>query len=360
VLIEIDDSLAWSGELTCVRHDPATGAFLIIAIDSTRRGPASGGTRAMTYTHVGAAVADARRLAGAMTLKMAAADLPMGGGKSVLALPRPRHELSTATWARILDLHAANLELLNGSYTTGPDVGTSSADMDVLGRSTRHVFGRSVAAGGAGSSADATARGVHAAIRAALAETGQASLAGRTVLVQGLGAVGARLCELLAAAGARLLVTDVDPRRCATAVARGARTVRPEEVTRTVCDVLAPCATGGLIDATTARTLPVAVVAGAANNVLADAEAAQVLAERGIVYAPDFVANSGGAIHLVGREVLGWTPDRVSARTEGIEDTLRTIFADARARGVTTERAAVDLAQARLTGGGSAVAPAAA
>ncbi len=344
-----DEALAWSGEMTCIRYDASTGAFLIIAIDSTRRGPASGGTRAMTYDTVGEAIADARRLAGAMTLKMAAADLPMGGGKSVLALPRPRHELSDETWQRILQFHAANLELLNGSYTTGPDVGTSSADMDVLGQITKHVFGRSIEAGGAGSSADATARGVQAAIRAAIAETGRPSLAGTTVLVQGLGAVGARLCQLLLEAGARLLVTDVHEDRCAEAAARGARIVGLNEVTRTECDVLAPCATGGLIDSATARSLPVSAVAGAANNVLADAEAAQILSERGIVYAPDFVANAGGAIHLVGREVLGWSPDLVAERTEAIEDTLHAVFTDARSRGITTEQAAVELARARLS-----------
>jgi len=348
VHIDVDQTLRWSGEMTCIRYHEPTGTFLIIAIDSTARGPASGGTRAMTYENVGSAIADARRLAGAMTLKMAAADLPMGGGKSVLALPRPRHQLSADEWKRILHFHAANLELLNGSYTTGPDVGTSSADMDVLGRTTKHVFGRSTAQGGAGSSAEATARGVHASIRAGLAETGRSSLAGTTVLVQGLGAVGARLCELLAEAGAELLVTDVHPERCASAVALGARTVDPGRVTSIECHVFAPCATGGLINSETARTLPVAVVAGAANNVLADAGAAHVLAEREIVYAPDFVANSGGAIHLVGREVLGWTAETVSERTEAIEDTLRTIFADARTRGITTEQAAIDLAHARL------------
>ena len=167
--------------------------------------------------------------------------------------------------------------------------------------------------------------------------------------MQGLGAVGARVAELAAEAGAELLVADVDPKRCRAAAARGARVVSPAEVTRTRCDVLVPCATGGLIDARVARTLPCAVVAGAANNQLADADAARVLTRRGIVYAPDFVANAGGAIHLVGREVLGWTEDQVTRRTLQIGQTLRRVFADARTYGITTEQAAHDLAARRLS-----------
>jgi leucine dehydrogenase len=161
--------------------------------------------------------------------------------------------------------------------------------------------------------------------------------------------VGARVAELAAEAGADLLVTDVDPERCAAAAARGGRVIPPAEVTRTRCDVLVPCATGGLIDARVARTLPCAVVAGAANNQLADGDrSARVLTRRGIVYAPDFVANAGGAIHIVGREVLGWTEDQVRHRTLQIGRTLRRVFADARAYGITTEQAAHDLAARRL------------
>jgi leucine dehydrogenase len=160
--------------------------------------------------------------------------------------------------------------------------------------------------------------------------------------------VGARVAELAAEEGAELLVADLDPERCRAAAVRGARVVSSTEVTRTRCDVLVPCATGGLIDAGVAGALPCAVVAGAANNQLADAEAALVLARRGIVYAPDFVANAGGAIHLVGREVLGWTVDQVRDRTLQIGQTLRRVFADARTYRITTEQAAINLAARRL------------
>ncbi|MBN9737053.1 MULTISPECIES: Glu/Leu/Phe/Val dehydrogenase family protein [unclassified Pseudonocardia] len=331
----------WDGELTSVRHDPETGAWFVIGVHSTRLGPASGGTRAMVYADVDAAVADARRLAGAMTLKMAAAGLPMGGGKSVIALPAPRASLGDAAWRRILELHAANLNLLGGNYTTGPDVGTGSADMDTLRALTPHAFGRSVAAGGPGSSAPTTALGVFAAVTAAVDEAGLDGLDGLRVLVQGLGAVGADVARLAADAGAKLIVTDVDPDRCAAAAdAFGAEVIGTADVLTRECDVLVPCATGGLLSTATAATVPCAVVAGAANNLLADDGAAEVLRRRGITYAPDFVANAGGAIHLVGREVLGWGAERVAERTRAIGDTLAAVFADARELGVTTVAAA--------------------
>jgi leucine dehydrogenase len=343
---------SWDGELCTVRFDRETGAWFVIAVHSTRLGPASGGTRAMVYPTVGDAVSDATRLAAAMTTKMAAAGLPMGGGKSVIALPAPRAALDGAHWRRILQVHAANVQELDGTYTTGPDIGTDSADMDVLRETTPFAFGRSTATGGPGSGAPATALGVFTAVRAAVAEAGlgdgNGGVAGLRVLVQGLGAVGARVAELAAEAGAELLVADVDPERCTAATARGARIVPPSEVTRTRCDVVVPCATGGLLDAPVARTLPCAVVAGAANNQLADADAALVLARRGIVYAPDFVANAGGAIHLVGREVLGWTEGQVTRRTLQIGRTLQWVFADARTHAITTEQAAHDLAARRL------------
>lgn len=338
----------WDGELSCVRHDRQTGAWLVVAVHSTLLGPAAGGTRAMQYSSPGQAVADATRLAAAMTLKMAVAGLPMGGGKSVIALPPTKVAVDGVSWHRLLDLHAATLERLGGTYWTGPDVGTGSSDMDVLRRTTRYAFGASPAFGGPGSSAPATAAGVFAAIRAASAEAGFDGLDGRRVLVQGMGAVGSRVGELVADAGAELLVTDIDPARCRSAADRGAQFVEAACATRTVCDILVPCATGGVVDAAAARTVPCAVIAGAANNPLVGDETVAILADRGIVYAPDFVANAGGAIHLVGREVLGWTAEQVHDRTAAIGATLQTVFAAARDRGITSEQAAHDLAAHNL------------
>jgi len=333
----------WDGEACHLSHDEETGAWFAIAIHSSRRGPAAGGTRLMSYPSAAHAVADAIRLAQAMTLKMAVADLPMGGGKSVIALPAHSGPADAARRQRLLGIHAENLERLGGHYWTGPDIGTTSADMDILSETTRYAFGRSPAAGGAGSSAEETAQGVFEAVRAAAVEAGLGDLSGLTVLVQGLGSVGSRVAELAAAAGARLLATDVDPDRCAAAARLGAQLIGIDDVTTTACDVLVPCAVGGLIDAAAARRLPCAAIAGAANNLLTSPDVADILHHRGIAYAPDFIANCGGAIHLVGREVLGWSADDVRSRTRSIRHTLGSVFAEARERGVSTERAAKDL-----------------
>lgn len=339
----------WDGQLSCSRYDDETGAFLTIAVHSRRLGPATGGTRAMQYAGPDAAVEDATRLAGAMTLKMAIAGLPMGGGKSVIALPAPRHEIDPARWRRILELHAENLATLAGTYWTGPDVGTTSADMDVLHAAGGHAFGRSEGAGGPGSSAPETAHGVHVAIHAAAREAGLADLRGRRVLVQGLGAVGYDVAGRVAREGAHLVATDVDPGRCERARTElGAEVVAPDAVLTTPCDVFVPCATGGVVDEQAAREIPTRVIAGAANNLLTSEAAADELDRRGVVLAPDFVANGGGAIHLVGREVLGWSPDEVAAHVEGIGATLQEVFEVARAERISSERAARRLARERL------------
>ena len=344
----VDVLTSWDGVLCSTRYDRETGAFFVIALHSRSRGPAAGGTRARHYESYAGAIADAQRLAGAMTLKMAAADLPMGGGKSVIALPAPRDEIDDARWRRILSIHAENLATLNGSYWTGPDVGTTSADMDVLDAESGFAFGRSESAGGPGSSAPSTAQGVYVAMLRAAAEAGIDSFAGRRILVQGLGAVGMDVLQLARKDGAELIASDVDGERCARAVRLGASIVDPAEVLNVPSDVFVPCAMGGIIDAEVAGRIRTLVVAGAANNVLTDPAVGDELARRGIVYAPDFIANSGGAIHLVGREVLGWSTEEVAVHIDGIGATLGNVFESARARGVSSEQAALDLAAARL------------
>jgi leucine dehydrogenase len=338
----------WDGALCSTRYDQETGAFFVIAVHSRQRGPAAGGTRAMHYDSYADAVADAMRLAGSMTLKMAAADLPMGGGKSVIALPAARHDIDDDTWRRILAIHAENLATLNGSYWTGPDVGTSSADMDLLYAGSGFAFGRSEAAGGPGSSAPSTALGVHIAIKAAAAEAGIADLAGRRIAIQGLGAVGMDVLELVRKDGAEIIAADVELERCDLARERGARVVAADEILGVESDVFVPCAMGGVIDLDVARTISTSVIAGAANNVLTDPEVGDELARRGIVYAPDFIANGGGAIHLVGREVLGWSAEEVAAHIEGISGTLGEVFTQARSTGTSAEHAAHVLAESRL------------
>ncbi|MBW9110673.1 Glu/Leu/Phe/Val dehydrogenase dimerization domain-containing protein [Microbacterium ureisolvens] len=337
----------WPGASTVGRFDPETGVQFVICLDSILNGPAAGGTRATHYADRASAIEDAQRLAGAMTLKMAVCGLPMGGGKSVISLPVPREQLTSREWERILAIHAENIEMLGGNYWTGPDVNTTSADMDVLAGKTRYVFGRSEAAGGVGSSAPTTALGVHSAMRATAAHLGWGTLDGRTVLIQGVGAVGADLASRVADDGARVIVADPSPARLAEAERRGYAVVSTSDVLTTPCDVFAPCALGGIIDSSVAATLPAHAVVGAANNPLADATASQVLADRGVVFAPDFVANAGGALHLVGREVLGWGAEEVDARAAGLGKIIKAAYDLADRERIPTDAAARFIAAGR-------------
>lgn len=342
----------WGGESVLLSYDDPTGSFMVIAIHSTRLGPAAGGTRLKTYPGAEDAVRDACDLAEAMTLKMAAARLPMGGGKSVLAVPRT--DLPPEARRLLLHHHARNLEMLGGRYWTGPDMNTSSADMDVIRERTRYAFGASAAAGGSGSSAPDTAVGVFEGIRASLEATyGDPKLAGRRVLVQGCGAVGDPLVRMLHAEGASVVVSDVVFDRVEGLYDElDVEVVAPSSVLATECDVYAPCAMGGVIGAADVPHLRCAIVAGAANNPLRDRHGdADRLAAHGIRYAPDFVINGGGAIHLIGHETLGWTRAQVEQAVRGIGDTLREVYARADADGVSTEEAAERLAAARLAGG---------
>jgi leucine dehydrogenase len=230
---------------------------------------------------------------------------------------------------------------------------TSERDMDVVGERCPHVMGRSVAAGGSGTSAPDTALGVFHAIRSAVAHSfGDQSLAGRTVAIQGAGAVGAPLARMLAEAGASLAVADVDRERSAAlATEVGATVVDAGQVLASACDVLAPCASGGVLNADTIPGLRCAIVAGAANNQLAGSEDADRIAERGILYAPDFVVNAGGVLHLAGYERLGWSHAEMAARLAGIGATLERVLEAATAEGVTPQAAAMELARERVEAG---------
>lgn len=307
-----------------VFHDPGTGVAGVVAIHSTALGPAMGGLRVRAYADPEAAVLDALRLSSTMTLKNAAADLALGGGKAVL--------FDDGAWERRADRlrYVGDLvERLGGRYVTAEDVGTSPADMDVIAERTRWVAGRSHEQGGRGDPSSATARTVfHAIERGAKVHLGAASLDGVTVGVLGVGKVGSALAELLAVAGAQVLVADIDGRR-AEAVAARTRTsiVAINGFPRREMDVFAPCAFGDAIGIDDVPALRCKLIAGAANNSLADDAAAAALAERNILYVPDFIANCGGIIH-VGAEVLGLDPAevdlRVAACGDRVEDILRT------------------------------------
>jgi leucine dehydrogenase len=334
---------SWDGEEVVVRFDKPTGTWMFVCIHSTARGPAGGGTRMKTYAEPSDALADAMRLASAMTLKMAAVDMPFGGGKAVLAVPEVLDgDARRGLLVRYADLVAS----LRGTFNTGPDVNTSAADMDVIGERCGYVFCRTQENGGSGDPGPHTARGVFHGIRASVRHVfGTDSFEGRVVLVQGVGSVGAALAEELAAAGARVLVSDVVPERARDL---SAEFVHAADAIGAECDVYAPCALGGTLNAETIPRLRCRIVAGSANNQLAEPEDAERLREAEILYAPDFVINAGGVLNSLGSEHLGWTREQIEERLAAIGDTLEQIYAKAEAEVITTEAAAEQLARSRL------------
>jgi leucine dehydrogenase len=338
---------SWDGEQVLVRYDAPTGSWIFICMHSHRLGPSGGGTRMKVYGTPAEALVDGTRLAAGMTEKFAVAGFPFGGGKAVLAVPRI---FEGEERAGLLRRYGEAIESLGGNFFTGCDMNITPADLDVIAEVSPRVFGRSVEAGGSGEPGPATARGVFHGIRASVEHRhGYTELEGYRVLVQGVGSVGARLAELLAEARAHIIVTDVAIER-ATALAEriGAVVVPPEEALETPCDLYAPCATGGTLSAKTIPRLRCEIVAGSANNQLAEPADADRLAERGILYAPDFVINAGGVFYNGGIEALGWDEAEVERALEGIGDTLREIYERSEADGISTGRAAAALAERRL------------
>jgi leucine dehydrogenase len=247
------------------------------------------------------------------------------------------------------------VEALDGRYVTAEDVGTSEPDMAVIAERTRHVSGLPRARGGSGDPSPWTALGVEEAISVTCERVwGDASLAGRSVAILGLGGVGAKLARRLADAGARLVVADIDPARRAAAEALGAQWTTPAEALAAAVDVLAPCALGGVLDEETVPALRCRAVVGAANNQLADDAVADQLAARGILWAPDFVVNAGGIANIAAElEPGGYAPERAEARVRGVAATLRAVLAEAEAAGVTPLTAALARAHRRLAAAGS-------
>ncbi len=330
----------WDGEHAVVRFDPESGAWIFVCVHSTARGPAGGGTRMRVYPTPADGLADAMRLSGAMTRKMAAAGMPRGGGKGVLAVPElPAGEPRKRLLRRYGELVAS----LGGSYRTAGDMNISPADLDVVAETCPWVYGTTRRGGNSGRG---TARGGLHAIRATVEHLfGSPDLAGRSVLVQGAGSVGSVLARELADAGARVLVSDVDEAR---ASATGFETVSPERVLETEVDVYSPCAVGGTLSAGSIPRLACRAIAGCANNQLAEPEDAERLHERGILLAPDYIVNAGGIIQLIGLEDEGWDEAQLEERLAGIGDTLRTLFAEADANGITPAEAADRLVSRRL------------
>ena len=344
-------------EEVVVRRGRRSGIYIVISIHSTALGPSLGGLRLWRYGALGDAIADGLRLSEAMTYKAAAAGLNLGGGKAVICLP-PDRELP-AEDRRDLMLDVGDVvQLLEGRYLTAEDVGTDTDDMLVIRERTEHVTGLPIDSGGSGDPSPITARGVESAIRASCEHRyGTGDLAGRRVTVVGLGHVGSRLAERLTSDGAQLAVSDIDPGKREIAEALGATWLDPADAVTAECELLAPCALGGAIDSDNVKRLRCEIVCGAANNVLAARSLAGNLAELGILYAPDFIANAGGLINVYS-EVHSLDPKRIDSLVDGIGEELGRVFAAAEARSVTPLAAARALAEERLDAAMEGVLPA--
>ena len=323
-------------------HDAAAGLKAIIAIHNTNRGPTVGGCRMWSYGSEAEALTDVLRLARGMTYKSALANLPYGGAKSVI-IGDPRSGKSEALFRAM----GRFVESLGGRYTIAEDVGVSLDDVEVMARETKHVAG--TRAGGAGDPSPSTAYGVYMGIRAAVAhKLNGASLQGLRMAIQGLGHVGYALCGTLAAEGVKLIVSDVNPAAVARAVKDfAAEAVDPEGIYQAEVEVFAPCALGAIINDKTIPRLKASIVAGSANNQLAEARHGDELARRGVLYAPDYVINAGGVINI---SYEGPAYDKVAAirHVAAIRGTLAEIFTRADAQGIATSLAADRLAEERF------------
>jgi glutamate dehydrogenase/leucine dehydrogenase len=324
--------------------DRATGLRAVIAIHSTALGPAVGGTRWLAYPDEATAVIDVLRLAEGMTLKAAAAGLDLGGGKAVI-IGDPR---ATRTPA-LLEVYAQAIDALGGEYYTAEDVGTTTGDMDFLRARTPYVLGTSRERGGCGDPSPFTSAGVIAAMRAAWeVEVGEPTLAGARVLVQGIGKVGGGVARLVAAEGARVMVSDVsDDAVAAMCRQLDAEAVPPGDALVRECDVLCPCALGGILTPDTVPELRCRLVCGATNNQPSSDEVLPLLDERGIAYVPDFIANAGGLI-AVADEIRGFDAERVGTRVAAIGECVHDLLEEARLEGETTLAAAHRRADRRL------------
>ena len=323
-----------------------SGRYVIVAVHSTALGPALGGVRLWHYPSTTDGIRDALRLARGMTLKAAAAGLDLGGGKGVICGPE---QPPTGRERRDLLLDFGDLvDSLEGRYLTAEDVGISPPDLVAIRERTEHVTGLPADHGGSGDPSPFTAIGVEAAMRACVrARFGSPELAGRRIVIAGMGHVGAKLAARLVEHGAEVAVSDIDPAKRGPAHELGAEWLEPTQVMVAECDILAPCALGGAIDAASLPLLRCGIVCGCANNQLADDALAEHLAERGILYAPDFVVNAGGLIHVY-REIRGYSEEHARELALGIEVNLDDVFATSAEDSVTPLAAARALALERL------------
>jgi len=322
-------------------YEPSSGYRGIIVIHDSTLGPALGGTRFWSYTSDREALIDCLRLARGMTYKAAVAGLNLGGGKSVII-----GDNKTKNREPIFRAHGRHVQALGGRYITAEDVGTSTGDMEYIKAETDHVTGL---IGKSGDPSPVTAFGVYRGIKAcAKHRYGSDSLSGKTIAIQGCGHVGYFLGQLLVREGAKLIVTDIDPTKVQKVVEEfRAEAVKPDEIIGVKADIFAPCALGGIINDDTLPKLQVEIVAGGANNQLAEERHGDELEAKGISYAPDYVINGGGLIN-VNAELQGWTMERARNKAGEIYDTILRVFEIAEEEGIPTYRAADRLAEQRI------------
>ncbi|WP_159799996.1 Glu/Leu/Phe/Val dehydrogenase dimerization domain-containing protein [Flavobacterium sp. MK4S-17] len=326
-------------------HDKDTGLKAIIGIHNTVLGPALGGTRMWKYANEWEALNDVLRLSRGMTYKSAISGLNLGGGKAVII-----GDAKTDKTPEMMVKFGQFIHSLSGKYITAEDVGTTTPDMDIIRDVTPYVTGISEARGGSGNPSPVTAYGVYMGMKAAAKfKFGSDNLAGKKVLVQGTGHVGETLISHLTKEGAIVTVSDINEARMQEMVAKyGATIYTGEDVYSADVDIYAPCALGATINDLTIERIKAKVIAGAANNQLANEEIhGRVLQEKGIAYAPDFLINAGGIINVYA-EIVGYDKAEALRKTENIYNTTLEIFTFAEANGITTQQAAMSIAQKRI------------
>ena len=334
-------------EQVAMFSDPGSGLKAIIAIHDTTLGPACGGTRMWPYESEEDALTDALRLSQAMTYKSAAAGIHLGGGKGVI-IGDPHTDKSEA----LMRAYGRFVDTLGGRYLTTTDVGTTSLDLEYIRQETSYVTGLPLSLGGSGDTSIMTGLGLYMGMKAcAEAVWGGDGLRGKTVAVQGYGKVASRLCDHLLEEDARIIVTDVYEEAVLHARSKGLEAVSPDTIYDVDCDIFAPCALGGVLNPRTIPQLSCRVVAGGANNqLLSDAEGEE-LHRRGILYAPDYIVNSGGIINVEAElGDAGYSPERAQEKTERIYEIIGGVIKTSQTEGISTASAAKRIAEGRLNG----------
>ncbi|MET4084004.1 leucine dehydrogenase [Pedobacter sp. UYP30] len=326
-------------------NDESTGLKAIIAIHDTTLGPALGGTRMWTYASEGEALEDALRLSRGMTYKAAITGLNLGGGKGVIIgdSRKDKTEALMRSYGRYIDNQ-------NGEFITAEEMGTNTKDMEYIRMETKHVTGVPESMGGAGNPAPFTAQGVYLGIKASVKEVfGTDTLAGRTVVVQGIGSVGEELVALLRRENAEVLVSDINAERL-TYVAKkyGAKPIAADKIFSVVADVYAPCAMGATVNSNTIAKMNFSIIAGSANNQLRDETLdGKLLLEKGILFAPDYLINAGGLIACYS-ELTGFGKKRAIQLTENIYDATRNVIKLSKTEKIPTNVAADQIAEKRI------------